>query len=151
MTGAQLTFNWARCSEVAIKVLAKWSDLDDKRNYNLSTANSIKRCYISIWKECVSCTEDWLQCHEKVHLSRIICALYAGICFYTLETIKLEITRMTQWDLKAFSEFVTMLKTEKLLNSLATFYYSTQSMCHIMDALHCLGIANRFWGWNKGS
>lgn len=55
---------------------------------------------------------------------------------YTVENIKLEITNMTRQDLKAFSEFVIMLETEKLPNSLATFYYSTQSTCRMMDAVH---------------
>lgn len=62
---AQLSFNWTRCSEVAIKVLAKQSDLDDKRNLSVSTAISIKRCQVSIWKEFVSYPKGWLQCYDK--------------------------------------------------------------------------------------
>lgn len=48
MKGVKLIFNWIRCFEVVIKVLVKWSDLDDKRNYNFFIVNLVKRCYIFI-------------------------------------------------------------------------------------------------------
>jgi hypothetical protein len=74
----------------------------------------------------------------KMHLSRIICALYAGICLYALYCGKHQSGnhKNDMVRLKAFSEYVIMLKTEKLPNSLATFYYSSQSTCHMMDAIH---------------
>jgi hypothetical protein len=42
MRRTQLFFNWTRCSEVAIKVLTKQSDLDDKRNLSPSLPIQLK-------------------------------------------------------------------------------------------------------------
>lgn len=116
--GTQLSFHWTRCSEVAVKVLAKPSDLDDKRNLSVSTANSIKRCYVSIWEEFVSCTKEWLRCHDKskdAFGQTYMCSVprHMLVCVWLLKTSNCKSWKWHGWDLKAFPELVTVLKTER--------------------------------------
>lgn len=137
----QLSFNWTRCSEAAIKVLAKQSDLDDKRNLRVSTANSIKRCCVSIWEEFVSCTKEWLQCYDKsteAFGQTYVCSVprHMLVCVWLVKT-----SNCKSWNdmvrLKSFSWARDYAQNREMLpHSLECFYYPPQSTCPMMDAVH---------------